>query len=199
MIQNESRIFYRIPTDMIAQIDVTGDDGGDLPIYGVMTNLSEGGAFLETISRLDIGTELTLTFDLPDGGGTFKMQATACRHSDIEPQGIGLKFARLDAENQLMLSRLVDEQRTRESSRGEPPRDIKYFVGEEGGIMKRVVGDDGSETIYHRDSRGEFLPVDSDHDQAVIAAKLLLLIESGDVDAIEKMGFKVQRQKGRKD
>ena len=49
------------------------------------------------------------------------------------------------------------------------------------------------ETFYHRDASGEFVPLDHKEDRAVNALKLLRLIESGDVDSIEDLGFKVER------
>ena len=196
MSQNNNRVFYRIPTDMIAQIDVPdGADEEDLYAFGVITNLSEGGAFLETINRFQMGTDLKLTFQLPDDAGSFVMHATVCRLSDEGEGGIGLRFTGLETDNQLTLSRLVDEERTRESSPEESDKDVEYCVGDEGDIEKRVVEEDGSETVYHRNSSGEFVPVVTDDDQAFIAAKLLRLIESGDADAIENMGFKVERPK----
>ena len=63
----------------------------------------------------------------------------------------------------------------------------------EGGVAKKVEDAEKVVHIEKRDTRGEFLPVEKEGKQASDTHLLLELIAKGNLDAIEKMGYKIKR------
>ena len=67
------------------------------------------------------------------------------------------------------------------------------YIGFEGDVNKKVEDAQGKTQVHRRDTRGEFLPVDPQDKQSNDTAILLDLVTEGNLDAIERMGYKIKR------
>jgi len=70
-----------------------------------ITDLSEGGCFVDTIGESYIGEELTLRVKLPDGGW-LELTGEVAHHQ--VPVGFGLRFLDLTDEQLQQLRSLID-------------------------------------------------------------------------------------------
>ena len=68
-------------------------------------------------------------------------------------------------------------------------------IGFDGQRIKTETDSEGKTTIYQKDSKGEYLPVDSKKNQGRDTSWLLERIAEGDTEAIEREGFKVKKAK----
>jgi CheY-like chemotaxis protein len=96
-----SRLAPRVPTQIPAMYDARSRGSGE----GVITNLSESGAFLSCRSPVPAGSKLAVDFTLPKG--TYiqtESQAIWVNHGEIEARtnysrGMGIRFRHLSGES----------------------------------------------------------------------------------------------------
>ena len=87
----------RSPTELECSIK-TGDIGLDTKIF----NISEEGAFVEMIIPPDSGSNLELTFELPDTGHTISTEVNVQWTASIRqkgPLGIGVRFLEIEEKD----------------------------------------------------------------------------------------------------
>ncbi len=79
---------------------------------GFSEDLSDGGLFIATWDTQAIGTELTVTFGLPEGReikAHAKVMWVREPHGDITP-GMGVRFHDLDDEDHKAILRFIEER-----------------------------------------------------------------------------------------
>lgn len=86
-----------------------------------VSNLSEHGVFVNTRTRLPVGTPVDLRFTiLLDDPVVISGPGRVVHHQD-EPRGMGIAFGNLSAEMQLRVIDAIGWHRTREASRSADP------------------------------------------------------------------------------
>ena len=207
----ENRRFTRIPSDLIAQIRTSAVQraGQDL----VVKDISRGGSFIETEAAFKPGDLIEVIFRRPNSTQTFAIKAVVRWRSEFPPRGIGLKFIRAKLSNKHQLKQYIDDhlspprptdpsadeqaraERSPPGTKGMQKETPIFFVGFEGESMKKVSGKAGDTQLYRREKGGEFMPIIDDAEQKQITAELLKLIADGNIEALEKMDYKIKRRR----
>lgn len=97
---------------MQAQVDLSSETNF---FSGFSTNLSEGGLFVATVNMVPLGSEIDLSFSLPDGmvvktTGTVKWTREV---NDLQPEqmpGLGIQFNALDAAAAKAITQFVSSR-----------------------------------------------------------------------------------------
>lgn len=94
----ERRKFDRMPCYLIAK--QSEEDGGEEDFFGIVRNISSGGAMIEADHRLDVGTPMSLAFLLEDGREIWEAKGRVVwsRRTD-EKTIFGLQFTEPLEEN----------------------------------------------------------------------------------------------------
>ena len=142
------------------------------------------------------GTRIEVVFKHVHGGQTFSMLATVRRRTNDWPLGIGVQFDQAESDEQL--EPVIDEAHepppAPRASRGGRHRSAVFFRGFDGESMKKVENEKGEVQLFQRDTKGEYLPVESDEVQTQNTEQLLKLLAEGDLDAIQQLGYKIIRR-----
>ena len=200
MSSGDGRQFERLATRLSARIRKLDDENAELSRELYVRDISEGGTFIETGVVMPPGTRVEVVFKHVDNEQTFSMLATVRRRTNDWPLGIGVQFDQAESDEQL--GQVIDEARepspapepAPRASRGGRHRSAVFFRGFDGESMKKVENEKGEVQLFQRDTKGEYLPVESDEVQTQNTEQLLKLLAEGDLDAIQKLGYKIIRR-----
>ena len=93
-------------------------EGEGVTFFARMANLSEGGLFVRTRAPLDVGAEATVRFEARPG----VVVTAAARVMWTRPDGMGLRFERIDDAALAVIRRIIDsDSLAKEKVEGEPP------------------------------------------------------------------------------
>ena len=87
-----------------ADVHAKGTALGKRAVHGTLTNLSSAGAFLRATRTLEVGDEVSLSFDLPtsrDGDATkirIHVRAEVRHRGRGSQNGVGVQFVRMSRE-----------------------------------------------------------------------------------------------------
>lgn len=84
-----------------------------------VTDLSEGGCYLDTMGQAQVGEALAFKLKLPDGSW---LELSGEVAHERPPMGFGLRFVNLTDEQQEKLRALLDQEQPLISKRDEKPK-----------------------------------------------------------------------------
>jgi hypothetical protein len=115
------RLYPRVRGRLTAEISQSGQER---PILAIVTNLSQGGCYVETSGILLPGAQATLTFSFEHATDTLLSEVVRM------DMGIGaaLKFAEMNNENRAAVLRILERMATSEAS-AERQRSLNPAVG----------------------------------------------------------------------
>ncbi len=199
MSSEDDRQFERLSSRLSARIRKLDDENAELSRELYVRDISEGGTFIETGVAMPLGTRIEVVFKMPDSGQSFSMLATVRRRTNDWPLGIGVQFDQAESHEQL--DQVIDKAHepppapmpapAPRASRGGRHRSAVFFRGFDGESMKKVENEKGEVQVFQRDTKGEYLPVESDEVQTQNTEQLLKLLAEGNIDAIKQLGYKI--------
>jgi hypothetical protein len=101
----EERVYRRVPLGVEVQI-VTGEGS---PLSGLARDISLGGLFVESESRLSFGDEITVLVQLPETKDTLRLSGVVRWTNSA---GFGLQFGSLGASATHAITRWVSRPTT---------------------------------------------------------------------------------------
>jgi len=103
------RLYPRVRGRLTAEISQSGQER---PILGIVTNLSQGGCYVETSGILLPGSKATLTFSVEHATDTLQIEVVQM------DMGIGaaLKFAEMNNESRAVVQRILEQMAASEAS-----------------------------------------------------------------------------------
>lgn len=110
--RNESRPAPRVATHLPAEVKTPGSENGKC----VVANLSSSGAFLSTGSPLETGTEITVSFALPEGHGirasarVVWVNGESTNSETSYSRGIGILFNNIDQDQKSAIEKFVEAE-----------------------------------------------------------------------------------------
>ena len=205
MSSESDREFERLSSRLSARIRKLDDENAEFGHELYVRDISEGGTFIETGVVMPPGTRIEVAFKHVHSEKTFSMLATVRRRTNDWPLGIGVQFDQAESHEQL--DQVIDGARepslapepapipapepAPRTSRSGRHRSAVFFRGFDGESMKKVEDEKGEVQVFQRDTKGEYLPVESDEVQTQNTEQLLKLLAEGDMDAIKQLGYKI--------
>lgn len=107
-INKDNRLAVRVPVQLLVDYRADGSY-----LFDFCRDLGTGGVFIETDSALPAGTEMELTFTIPDSKETLKTKGTVLwvqGKVDGRPDlhaGMGIQFSNFSAEQRKLLEDFV--------------------------------------------------------------------------------------------
>jgi len=108
----EKRKYPRIPSKLVARLRAASRDGNDndetfLNESASTSDISKGGAFIETMSLFEIGTTIKFDLSLPNRQN-IEVVAVVRRCVDSKIRGIGVQFLKVTTRDREKLNSYID-------------------------------------------------------------------------------------------
>ena len=100
-IKGERRVSKRIIGKSLVQFQ-----GKNFKIYSNLSDIGEGGVFVNTYYMLDEGEPVDLKFNLPRMGRYFDVKGKVIRQRELEA-GLGIVFENLSDEDRLAIRNFI--------------------------------------------------------------------------------------------
>jgi len=103
------RIPKRAHARVLVRFEVEGERLSRVPFFGSSVNLSRSGVLLESLEKLEMGTELRLGFFLPGQAARISCRGSVVRHEPVEAgfSRYGVQFLDLPSEATEAIERFV--------------------------------------------------------------------------------------------
>ena len=139
MSATERRNFARIPTHLVAEVRLLGDEAVD---KATVIDISRGGSFVETGGPYRPCAEVAVFFHLPQGKEPFALEGIVRWKRENAPRGIGVEFKQNVDPTHGALHQYLLENEPADAPAAPQPRRRKattvFFVRFDGQVSKNM-------------------------------------------------------------